>query len=100
GGGWMNLSGTARPELPDAPEVGAPRCFLAFVWAALAIGWAEALEIRLRDGVEVEGVLALRIEGAVVEAATRAGAWTHAFRVDDVLLVRAVARGGAAAQRP
>lgn len=96
----MDLSGTARPELPGAPEMGAAHRLLAFGWAALASGRAEALEIRLRDGVEVEGVLALRIEGAVVEAATRAGAWTHAFRVDDVLLVRAVARGGAAAQRP
>ncbi len=95
----MDLSSRGRPDLPAAVDIGAAQRLLAFGWAALAGGRAEALDICLRDGGLIEGVLALRIEDGIVEASTRAGSWTHAFRVEDVLVVRAVARGGAA-QRP
>lgn len=85
--------------MPSAADTGAATRLLAFGWAALAAGRAEALDLRLQDGGTIEGVLALRIEGAIAEASTRPGAWTHAFRVADVVLVRAVARGETA-QRP
>jgi hypothetical protein len=95
----MDLSAGFRPDMPSGAETDAATRLLAFGWAALAGGRAEALELCLRDGSRIEGVLALRIEGLIVEASTRAGAWTHAFRADDVVLVRAVARGETA-QRP
>lgn len=96
----MDLSSQFRPDLSTAACTGAAARLLAFGWAALAGGRAEAVDIRLREGGAIDGVLALRIDGGVAEASTRAGVWTHAFRVEDVVLVRAVARGEATSQRP
>lgn len=84
----LPASGTAQSE-----------AMLAAGWAALATARAETLEIRLKTGAAVPGILALRIDGTLVEASTVRGQWTHYFPVADVSLVQVVPRGGAK-QRP
>lgn len=63
-------------------------------WAALASARAEALEVRLRSGAHISGIIALRVNGAMAEASTARGLWTHYFAVADVALVQVVPRGG------
>ena len=67
---------------------------LATGWSALASGRVETLCIQLRSGCLIEGVLAIRMDGLIAEAATRSGHFTHAFAVDEVVMVRQIPRGG------
>ncbi|WP_374385952.1 hypothetical protein [Sandaracinobacter sp.] len=67
---------------------------LATAWSALGSGRAESVCLLLRSGSLIEGVLAIRMDGAIAEAATRPGHFTHAFAVDEVVMVRQVPRGG------
>ena len=80
----------ARAESPGS--VG--RALLARGWAALESARAESVDIQLRSGPLVRGVIALRVDGQVAEASTRRGEWTHAFALEDVALVRNNPRGG------
>lgn len=93
----MDLSGHQQFRRGSMDPNGRARLgetLLAAGWAALASARAEALEIRLRNGARVSGVLALRIDGALVEAATLRGQWTHYFAVADVAMVQVIPRGG------
>lgn len=67
---------------------------LTAAWVALSSGRMESVTLHLRSGPLVEGVLQLRVEGAIAEAATKPGEWTHLFAVEDVVLVQQVPRGG------
>ncbi len=85
--------GAERAEVRGA--VG--RALLARAWAALESARAESVDIQLRSGALLRGVIALRVEGQVADASTRRGEWTHAFALDDIALVRSNPRGGQSA---
>lgn len=97
----MDMSGHRhfRPPLPPAEADGESsrlrngERLLAAAWAGLASTRSEAVDIHLRSGQVIERALALRIEGRIAEAACRAGWWTHAFAIEDVVLVRQLPRG-------
>ncbi|MGQ5701709.1 hypothetical protein ACUJ46_06640 [Sandaracinobacteroides sp. A072] len=92
----MDLSGhdRFRPSAgQDARAQATGESLLAIGWTALASGRAESLDIHLGSGLQVTGALAIRIGGGIAEAATRAGEFTHAFAVDDVVMVRQNRRG-------
>lgn len=76
----------------DAHCIG--QALLAAAWAALSAGDVEAVDIHLKSGAVVAAVIALRLHGAIAEASTRRGLWTHAFAADEVVLVQHVPRGG------
>ncbi|PZU48545.1 MAG: hypothetical protein DI568_07070 [Sphingomonas sp.] len=67
---------------------------LATGWSALASGRVETISVQLRSGTLIDGVLAIRMDGLIAEASTRAGHYTHAFAVDEVVMVKQVPRGG------
>jgi hypothetical protein len=67
---------------------------LATAWSALASARVESVMIHLRSGPVIEGVLQLRMDGAIAEASTRSGQYSHAFAVEDVVMIRHVPRGG------
>lgn len=81
-----------RSDARSAAAVG--RALLARAWAALESTRAESVDVQLRSGGLVRGVIALRVEGQVADASTRRGEWTHAFALDDVALIRSNPRGG------
>jgi hypothetical protein len=86
-------TGGSLPAREQAPaQVGLS--LLATAWAALGSGRTESVSLLLRSGGLIEGVLAIRMEGAIAEAATRPGHFTHAFAVDEVVMVRQIPRGG------
>lgn len=98
----MDLAGHQRfregADRSDGRAQGATgRALLARAWAALESVRAESVDVHLRSGAVVRGILALRVEGQVAEASTRRGEWTHAFALDDVALVRTNPRGQQAA---
>ena len=68
----------------------AGRAVLQTGWNALQRGKIECLNVVLRNGTKIDGVVELRIAGPIVEAATRRGAWNHAFTLDQVSLVRCI----------
>lgn len=70
------------------------QALLASAWQALAASEAEAIDIHLKSGAIVSGVLALRLHGGIAEASTRKSYWTHAFAAEEVVLVQHVPRGG------
>jgi hypothetical protein len=84
------LAATSDRDLTNRPGAR----LLTAAWVALASRRAESVTIHLRHGLQVDGVLGLRVDGALAEAATRPGQWTHVFLVEDVVLVRQVSRGG------
>lgn len=98
----MDLSGHEhfiREPRPSAAEARSAQtrlgeALLSSGWAALQSARAEAIDIHLRAGNSIAGVVALRVDGAMVEASTRRGQWTHFFAVADVVLVQLVPRGG------
>ncbi len=96
----MDLGGHQRFGVGSAPaarESAAQRtgtALLATAWSALASSRVESVSIHLRSGPVIEGVLQIRMDGMIAEAATRTGHYTHAFAVEDVVLIRHVARGG------
>jgi len=67
---------------------------IATAWAALATGRIETVDVHLRSGAVVKGAMAVRVDGPLGEASTRAGQWTHVFPLDEVALVQHVPRGG------
>jgi len=67
---------------------------LASAWAALATARAETVDLHLRTGLVIKAALAVRVDGPLGEASTRAGQWTHMFALEDVMLVHHVPRGG------
>jgi hypothetical protein len=95
----MDLGGHQRfgAGAAAARETAAMRtgtALLATAWSALASSRVESVCIHLRSGPVIDGVLQLRMDGSIAEAATRAGHYSHAFAVDDVVMIRHVARGG------
>jgi hypothetical protein len=107
----MDLSGHRRFRAADTSSQAAGRApdakshnwadrarigekLLAVAWAALASARAEAVDIHLQSGQVIANVLAVRTDGRMAEASCWTGQWTHAFAVEDVVLVRQVARGG------
>ena len=93
----MDLAGHQRfrdgADRADGRNGAVGRALLARGWAALESARAESVDVQLRSGALVRGVLALRVEGQVAEASTRRGEWTHAFALDDVALVSSNPRG-------
>jgi len=87
-GSW---SGEDRRR-PEVHCIG--QALLAVAWAALAAVESEAVDIHLKSGAVVPGAIALRLHGAVAEASTRRGTWTHTFAAEEVVLVQHVPRGG------
>jgi len=67
---------------------------IATAWASLATARVEMVDIHLRSGAMVLGALAVRVDGPLGEASTRAGQWTHVFALEEVMLVQNHARGG------
>lgn len=90
----MSGHSSFRRAAATAEHVRIGESLLARGWAALESARAEAVDIHLRSGPVLRRVLELRIDGAVAEAATRPGLWTHAFAVEEVILVRQIPRGG------
>jgi hypothetical protein len=78
----------------DDPEAAAGLAMLALAWTALQSPGVEAVALRLRSGLLIPRVLAVRLAGPLAEAQTRRGQWTHAFRVADLMFVERIARGG------
>ena len=82
-------------EAPGSAGSGAVgRALLARAWAALESTRAESVDIQLRSGGLVRGVIAIRVDGQLADVSTRRGEWTHAFALEDVALVRSNPRGG------
>lgn len=81
---------SARPSA--SAQAGA--ALLATAWSALASSRVETVSIHLRSGPVIDGVLLVRMDGPIAEAATRPGHYSHAFAVDDVVMIRHVPRGG------
>ncbi len=67
---------------------------IATAWAALAASRVETVDIHLRSGAIIHGAMAVRVDGPLGEASTRAGQWTHVFALEEVMLVQHVPRGG------
>lgn len=67
---------------------------LASAWTALSSTRSEMVDIHLRSGAVIPGALAVRAEGAVGEATTLRGQWTHMFALEDVMMIHHVPRGG------
>lgn len=100
----MDLSGqahfasaTTKPQAEPAEQgaraAGIGRQLLARAWFGLSSAQAESVDVHLRTGAQVAGVIALRVDGDIAEASTRAGAWTHAFPLELVAHVRLNPRG-------
>lgn len=86
GAASASLRGTAAQRTGTA--------LLATAWSALASSRVESVTIHLKSGPVIEGVLQLRMDGAIAEASTRPGQYSHAFAVEDVVMVRHTPRGG------
>lgn len=84
-------------RLEDRPRPGLVpgQTMMAAAWASLKTARAEAVDIQLRNGPLISGVIAVRVEGPVAEVSIRAGHWTHLFPLDEVQMVHIVPRGGA-----
>ncbi len=89
----MDLSGHSKFRERFAEERNPGLSLLANGWAALAGGGIERLEIHLRGG-QVVSAIEIRIDGNVAETSAVPGSWTHAFAVENVMLIRKVLRGG------
>jgi hypothetical protein len=96
----MDMGGHQRFKVGTAAVVResagtrAGMALLTAAWSALASSRVESVSIHLRSGPVIEGVLRLRMDGPIAEAATRSGHYSHAFAVADVAMIRNVARGG------
>ncbi len=66
---------------------------LASAWASLSSTQVEAVDIHLRSGQIVRNAVAVRMDGEMGEASCRVGHWTHAFAVQDIVLVNRIPRG-------
>jgi hypothetical protein len=92
-GGHDRFGGGSAP-FRDTAAMRNGTALLATAWSALASSRVESVNIHLRSGPVIEGVLQLRMDGSIAEASTRPGHFSHAFAVDDVVMVRHVPRGG------
>ena len=92
-GGHERFGGRSAP-IRDSAAQRVGTALLATAWSALASARVESVSIHLRSGPVIEGVLQLRIDGAVAEVSTRQGTYSHAFAVEDVVMIRHVPRGG------
>lgn len=95
----MDLGGHERfggghPALRETAASRTGTALLATAWSALASARGDSVTIHLRSGPVIEGVLQLRMDGAIAEASTRLGQYSHAFAVEDVVMIRHVPRGG------
>ena len=88
--------GIGQPALRETAGFRTGTALLAAAWSALASARVESVTIHLRSGPVIEGVLQLRMDGAIAEASTRAGQFSHAFAVEDVVMIRHIPRGGRA----
>jgi hypothetical protein len=86
--------GAGATSLRETLALRTGTALLATAWSALASSRVETVSIHLRSGPVIDGVLQLRMDGGVAEASTRTGLYTHAFAVEDVVLIRHVPRGG------
>lgn len=92
--GGHDRFGTGAAPFRDTAALRNGTALLATAWSALASSRVESVTIHLRSGPVVEGILQLRMEGSIAEASTRPGHFTHAFAVEDVVLIRHTPRGG------
>jgi hypothetical protein len=83
----------AAPRRPQAPEAVGPALLLA-AWSALQSARIEAVDLHLRSGQVISHVVRLRLAGPIAQASTRREGWTHLFPVEELALIRLVARGG------
>lgn len=86
--------GTSAASARQSAATHTGAALLATAWSALASSRVETVSIHLRSGPVIDGVLQVRMHGPIAEAATRAGHFSHAFAVDDVVMIRHVPRGG------
>lgn len=92
-GGHQQFGTSAAFVRPSAAaQTGA--ALLATAWSALASSRVESVSIHLRSGPVIDGVLQVRMDGPIAEAATRAEQYNHAFAVEDVVMIRHLPRGG------
>ena len=80
-------------ETPAADRCRTGESLLAAAWAGLASARYEAVDIHLRTGQVITNVLNVRIDGVLGEAACRRDEWTCIFAVEDVVMIRRIARG-------
>jgi hypothetical protein len=92
--GGHDRFGAASAQLRETAAMRIGTALLASAWSALASSRVESVAIHLRSGPIIEGVLQLRMDGAIAEASTRPGRYSHAFAVDDVVMIRHIPRGG------
>jgi hypothetical protein len=92
-GGHDRFKG-ASAQLRDTAAVRIGTALLAAGWSALASSKVESVTIHLRSGPIIEGVMQLRMDGAIAEASTQPGRYSHAFAVEDVVMIRHIPRGG------
>lgn len=98
----MDLAGHDRFSRSSASQADLAQMgesLLAAGWAALASARAESIDIHLRHGPVITGVLAVRIDARLAEAATTCTVsgqlvWTHMFAVEDARMVQFTPRGG------
>ncbi|QMW24119.1 hypothetical protein [Sandaracinobacteroides saxicola] len=62
--------------------------------AALGSGRIEAVDLHLLGGLQVAGVLLLKLDGPVAHLATAPDRWTHSIALDQLMMVTHVLRGG------
>jgi hypothetical protein len=94
-GGHERFGGAGAP-FRDTAATRNGTALLATAWSALASSRVESVTIYLRSGPVIDGVLQLRMDGGIAEASTRAGHFSHAFAVEDVVMIRHIPRGGKA----
>ncbi|WP_448585766.1 hypothetical protein [Thermaurantiacus sp.] len=84
------------PEAPSPPaaDAGPGRALLLAAWSALQSSTIEAVDLSLASGREIRNAIRLRLAGPIAQASTRRDGWTHIFPVEQLALVRFVARGG------
>jgi hypothetical protein len=70
---------------------------LEAAWAALASRRADAIDLHLRSGSVIAGVLAVRVDGDIGHASTRLGQWTHFFPSADIAFIAVAPRGASSA---
>lgn len=92
--GGHDRFGAKAASFRDTAAVRNGTALLATAWSALASSRVESVNIHLRSGPVIEGVLQLRMDGAIAEASTRPGHFSHAFAVEDVVMIRHIPRGG------
>jgi hypothetical protein len=94
----LDLSGHSafKPAAQDRMSATPGARLLTAAWVALASGRVESVSLHLRHGPAVEGVTAIRVDGAIAEVSCSGSRRTEIFLAEDVVRVSQVPHGAAA----